>query len=78
MGYLIVFCGCLAAFRIKYRKDVTLRLTEIEYAGLIKLSCKIFFIRDVLIFLGIVIDLPTVIKFENAGAIYLANKKAME
>jgi len=76
-GYLIYFCGCLVAWKSKAQKGVTLSSTESEYVGISEISCEILFIRDILTFLGIEIELPITIKVDNAGAIFLANNRAL-
>ena len=64
-------------YKSKQHKHVTLSTTESEYVALSQISAEIIFIRNILKFCGMKIELPIIVKVDNTGAIFLANNKAL-
>ena len=71
-GYCIYLFDCLIAWKSKGQKHVTLSSTEAEYVAVSDVCCEIMFIRMILWFLGIKIELPIIVHCDNVGAIFLS------
>jgi hypothetical protein len=55
---------------------VTLSSTEAEYVSISEVCTDIMFIKSIVEFLGITVELPIIVHVDNIGAIYMA-KNAM-
>ena len=73
----IYFYEALIALKSRLQRNVTLSSTEGEYVGLSEISTEIVFVRDVLVFMGIHIEYPIIVHFDNTGAIFLANNETL-
>ena len=71
-GYCIYLFDCLICWKSKGQKHVTLSSTEAEYVAVSDVCCEIMFVRMILWFLGIKIELPIVVHCDNVGAIFLS------
>ena len=71
-GYCIYLFDCLIAWKSKGQKHVTLSSTEAEYVAVSDVCCEIMFIRMILWFVGIKIELPIIVHCDNVGAIFLS------
>ena len=71
-GYGIYIGTCLASWKSRGQKSVTLSSTEAEYVAVSEVCTEIIFIKQVLEFLGITIDFPITVNCDNVGAIFLA------
>ena len=76
-GYMIFFCEVLVTWKIKLQKGVTKSTTESEYVSLSELSGEILFLTRIVKFMGVEVEYPIVVEVDNAGAIFLANNKAL-
>ena len=72
-GFLINLNGLPISWRSKGQKTVTLSSTEAEYIALSELICELKYLQQVLEFLEEDIQLPMIVRVDNASAIYLAN-----
>ena len=64
-------------WKSKIQKGVTKSTTESEYVALSELSGEILFLTRILKFMGVEVEYPIVVEVDNAGAIFLANNKAL-
>jgi len=51
--------------------------TESEYVALSELSDEVLFLIQIVKFMGVKVEYPIVIEVDDAGAIFLANNKAL-
>ena len=66
----IYFCEAFMALKSRLQRNVTLSSTEGEYVRLSNISMEIFFLRDVLVFMGIQINYPIIVHVYNTEAIF--------
>jgi hypothetical protein len=73
-GYLSLFNNHLIGWQTKKQPVVSLSLCEAEYRALTDFSCKILWIRQLIVEIGLGDSLlPTVIHEDNQGCIAVAN-----
>ena len=72
---MVYFCGVLVAWKSKMQKHVTISTTEGEYVSISEVSCQILFVWHIAKDMGINVTLPIIVNVDNAGAIFLSNKK---
>jgi hypothetical protein len=70
-GYVLYFCGAPIAWKSKAGMCVTLSSTEAEYYATSKIAKEVIFAKNLEI--GIQLQYPIFIKYDNVGAIYRAN-----
>jgi hypothetical protein len=75
-GLIIYVLGAPVAWKSHAQRNVTLSSTEAEYVAVSEVCTEIIFIRQVLNFMGIVVDYPILVFVDNIGAIYLASNSA--
>ena len=71
-GYVIYLQECPISWRSKSQKSVSLSLTEAEYTAVLEVATEILFIKSMLEFLGVKVELPIEVNVDNVGAIYLS------
>ena len=71
-AYAIYFENCLIAFKSKSQKTVSLSSTEAEFNAIGEVCTEIVFIKNVIEFLGVTIELPIMVNCDNVGAIYMS------
>ena len=71
-GYVIYLQGCPISWRSKGQKSVSLSSTEAEYMAVSEVATEILFIRSMLEFLGVKVELPIEVNVDNIGAIFMA------
>ena len=71
-GYVIYLQGCPILWRSKGQKSVSLLSTEAEYMAVSEITTEILFIKSMLEFLGVKVELPIEVNVDNIGAIYLS------
>jgi len=71
-GWAIYFADVLVAWQSKSQRSVTLSSSEAEYVALAEVAKNIKFIYMNLIFMGIDVELPIVVRVDNNGAIFMA------
>jgi hypothetical protein len=72
-GYVLYFCGASIAWKSKAGKSVTLSSTKAEYYATSEIAQEVFFAKNLLEEIGIQLQFPINILFDNVGAIYLAS-----
>jgi hypothetical protein len=72
-GYVLYFCGTPIAWKSKAGKTVTLSSTESEYYATSTIVKEEIFEKNFLEENGIQFQFPITIKWDNVGAIHLAN-----
>ena len=71
-GFCIYVGKCLVSWRSRSQKPVTLSSTEAEYVAVSEVCAEIILIKQVLEFLGMTIEYPIIVNYDNVGAIFLA------
>ena len=71
-AYAIYFEKCLIAFKSRSQKTVSLSSTEAEFNAIGEVCAEIMFIKNIIEFLGITLQLPIVVNCDNVGAIYMS------
>ena len=69
-GFCIFLNGCLIPWKLRRQKTVTLLLSEAEYVAVAEVCAAILFIKTILDFLQLKIDLPITVMCDNVGAIF--------
>ncbi len=72
-GYLVYFCGVVVAWKSKQQGGVTLSSSEAEYFAISEVATELLFIKQIVDFLKVDLQLPMITHIDNNGAIYLAN-----
>ena len=72
-GFFIYIQECLISWKSRKQKSVTLSSSEAEYVAISEVCAEVVFLKQVLEFLGVKLDLPIIVRVDNVGAIYLAN-----
>ena len=72
-GYIVFFCEVPIACNSKSMRSVVLSTTEAEYVAVSEVVKEIKFLYQVLSSMEIKVPLPTKIKKDNVGAIWLGN-----
>jgi hypothetical protein len=72
-GYIIYLIGAAIAWKSRGQKSVSLSSTEAEYISISEVCTDIMFIKGILEFLGIKVELPIIVHVDNIGAIYMSN-----
>jgi len=72
-GFVIYIQGCLISWKSRKQKSVTLSSSEAEYVAISEVCAELIFLKQVLVFLGIKLVLPIIVRVDNVGVIYLAN-----
>ena len=60
------------AYQSKGQKSVTLSSSEAEYVALSEVAKNVKFIYMILTSMGIIVDLPIIVRVDNNGAIFMA------
>jgi hypothetical protein len=71
-GYIIYIQDMPIAWKSKSQKNVTLSSSEAEYVAISELTTEILYVRQILEFMGVLINYPIIVRVDNIGAIYLA------
>ena len=72
-GFIIYFMGCAISWRSRSQKSVALSSTEVEYYGISDVVTELLFIKSLLEFMGVKVQLPIIVRVDNIGAIYLSD-----
>jgi hypothetical protein len=73
-GYIIYFYGAPIAWKPKWGKSVNLSSTEVEYFSLSEVANELIFVKQVVMSMGYKTSFSIMIKVNNFGAIYVAQK----
>jgi hypothetical protein len=76
-GFIIFVAGAPISWRSRGQKSVSLSSSEAEYIALSEVCGEILFLKQVLEFLGVDIDLPIQIMVDNIGAIFLSQNQSV-
>ena len=71
-GYMVYLCGVLISWKSKGQRVVALSSTEAEYMAFSELVREVLYIKQLLEFIGVEVQLPIKLMVDNVGAIYLA------
>ena len=71
-GFIIYLCGVAISWKSKGQRSVTLSSTEAEYVAISEVVREVLYLRQLLEFLGVILDYPVIVHVDNLGAIYLA------
>ena len=71
-GYCIYLNGNLVAWKSRSQKNVTLSSSEAEYVAVSEVCTEIMFIKMILTFLNVEVQLPIKVHCDNVGAIFLS------
>ena len=72
-GSIVLINGSVIAWSLQIQKTVTLSVIESEYSSITKVCCKILFIREILLFMGVVVEYSIIVHIDNVGAILLSD-----
>ena len=72
-GFIIYINGAAISWRLCGQKNMTLSSTEAEYVAVSEVCAEIMFMKQVMEFLQMKMNLPILVNVDNVGAIYLAS-----
>ena len=72
MGFCIFLNGCLISWKSRGQKTVTLLSSEAEYIVVSEVCAEILFVKTLMDFLKLEVDLPITMMCDNVGAIFIA------
>ena len=70
--FIILLCGVPIAWRSKGQKVVSLSTAEAEFYACVEAVKEVPFIAQVLLFLGVKVQLPVDVRIDNVGAIFMS------
>ena len=76
-GFVIYICGNAVAWRSKAQHNVTLSSSEAEYVAVSEVCAEVMFVKQVIEFLNIKLELPIKILMDNVGAMFLTENQSM-
>jgi hypothetical protein len=76
-GFVIYICGNAVAWRSKAQRNVTLSSSEAEYVAVSEVCAEVMFVKQVIEFLNIKLELPIKILMDNVGAMFLTENQSM-
>ena len=75
-GYLVFINGSLVAWRSRGQKTVSLSSCESEYYAMAEVAQELLYIKQILEFLHVEVELPMIVKCDNQGAIFLTKNES--
>jgi hypothetical protein len=72
IGYIIFLLGASILWKSKAQKLVSLSSTEAEYYALSEAAKEIKFVVQILLSMGIPVQLPIIVRVDNMGAIFMS------
>jgi hypothetical protein len=75
-GYMIFLNDVLISWRSKMQRVVSLSSAEAEFYACAEATKEVPFLKQLLEFLGIKVELPIEIRIDNVGAIYMSQGEA--
>ena len=71
-GFVLCLVGVPISWRSKGMKSVTLSLSEAECVALLEAAKEIKFVHQLLIGVGVKVELPIIVRVDNLGAIFMS------
>ncbi len=71
-GFCVILMGVPISWKSRAQRNVTLPLSEAEFVALSEPAKEIKFIVQVLLSIGIKVELPIIVCVDNVGAIFMA------
>jgi hypothetical protein len=71
-GYIVFLLGAPILWKSKAQKSVSLSSTEAEYYALSEAAKEIKFVVQILLSMGIPVQLPVIVRVDNMGAIFMS------
>jgi hypothetical protein len=71
-GFMLFFCGVLIMWRSKQQASVSLSSAEAEFVSVGELAKEICFVVQILLSIGVPVQMPVTIKVDNMGAIFMS------
>jgi hypothetical protein len=75
-GFIIYLLGATICWKSKEQKGVTLSSSEAEYVAMLEEVKEIHFIYFLLKVMGVDVKLPSVVRCDNVGAIFMAENSS--
>jgi len=72
-GFCVFLMGVPVSWKSRSQKSVTLSSSEAEFVALSEAAKEVKFIVQVLLSIGIDVELPVIVRVDNVGAIFLAD-----
>ena len=76
-GYVVYLNGVPISWRSRSQRAVTLSTAESEYYAISEICSELIFVKNMLEFLGVELELPIIVNVDNIGAIYLAKNRVL-
>ena len=70
--FIMLACGVPVAWRSKGQKVVSLSTAEAEFCACVEAAKETPFIAQILVFLGIEVELPIKVRIDNVGAMFMS------
>ena len=61
----------MISWSLQSHKIITLSIIESVYSEITEICCKILFVHEILLFMGVVVEYPITMYIDNVGAIFL-------
>jgi hypothetical protein len=71
-GIAVFVNGCLVSWISKAQKAISLSSSEVEWYALSEAAKEVKFIAQILLMMDILVQLPIVVRVDNAGAIFMS------
>jgi Sec-independent protein secretion pathway component TatC len=71
-GFIVFLCGFAILWKLKGQKSVMLSSSEAEFVALSEGANYIRFVVQILLSMGIPVNLPVIVRVDNVGAIFMA------
>ena len=76
-GYAVLFNGLVITWHSQSQNISTLFVIEAEYSEIMEVCCKILSIRNILLFMGVVVEYPITVHVDDVGAIFLSDNTSV-
>jgi hypothetical protein len=76
-GFIIYICGIPILWRSKVQRSVTLSPSEAEYVVISEVCAEVMFVKQILEFLKVKVELQIQVMVDNVGAIYLTDNQSV-
>jgi hypothetical protein len=76
-GFIIYVCGNAISWRSRAQRNVTLSSSEAEYVAVSEVCAEVMFVKQIMEFLNIKLELPIKILMDNIGAMFLTENQSV-